>query len=62
MERMGKSADDMEIIGASENNLKHIDVTIPKGKLVLFVGASGSGKKLSRLNDAMINEKYTQQR
>lgn len=45
MERMGKNTDDMEIIGASENNLKHIDVTIPKGKLVLFVGASGSGKK-----------------
>ena len=44
MERMGKNTDDMEIIGASENNLKHIDVTIPKGKLVLFAGISGSGK------------------
>ena len=37
-------ADDIEIIGASENNLKHIDVTIPKGKLVVFAGVSGSGK------------------
>ena len=37
-------ADDMEIIGASENNLKHIDVTIPKGRLVVFAGVSGSGK------------------
>ena len=36
--------DNIEIIGASENNLKHIDVTIPKGKLVVFVGVSGSGK------------------
>ena len=36
--------DDIAIIGASENNLKHIDVTIPKGELVLFAGVSGSGK------------------
>lgn len=36
--------DDIEIIGASENNLKHIDVTIPKGRLVVFAGVSGSGK------------------
>ena len=36
--------DNMEILGASENNLKHIDVTIPKGKLIVFAGVSGSGK------------------
>ena len=36
--------DRIEIIGASENNLKHIDVSIPKGKLVVFAGVSGSGK------------------
>ena len=36
--------DNIEILGASENNLKHIDVTIPKGKLVVFAGVSGSGK------------------
>ncbi len=38
------SSDNIEILGASENNLKHIDVTIPKGKLVVFAGVSGSGK------------------
>ena len=32
------------LIGASENNLKHIDVMIPRGKIVCFVGVSGSGK------------------
>ena len=37
-------SDNIEIIGASENNLKHIDVTIPKGELVVFAGVSGSGK------------------
>ncbi len=36
--------DDIEIIGASENNLKNIDVVIPKGRLVVFAGVSGSGK------------------
>ncbi len=41
---MKYSCDDIEIIGASENNLKHVNVTIPKGKLVVFAGVSGSGK------------------
>ncbi len=30
--------------GANENNLKHVDVTIPKDKLVVLTGLSGSGK------------------
>ncbi len=34
----------IRIRGASENNLKHIDVEIPKGKLVVLAGVSGSGK------------------
>ena len=41
---MNKNHDSIEIIGAAENNLKHIDVTIPKGRLVVFAGVSGSGK------------------
>lgn len=32
------------IEGAKENNLKNINVTIPKNKLVVFTGLSGSGK------------------
>ncbi|MBQ3390620.1 MAG: excinuclease ABC subunit UvrA [Firmicutes bacterium] len=36
--------DNIDIIGASENNLKAVDVSIPKGKLVAFAGVSGSGK------------------
>ncbi len=34
----------LKIIGARENNLKNIDVSIPLGKLVLVTGVSGSGK------------------
>ena len=41
---MNRNPDDIEILGAAENNLKHINVTIPKGKLVVFAGVSGSGK------------------
>ena len=34
----------IKIKGAKENNLKNIDVTIPKDSLVVFSGVSGSGK------------------
>jgi excinuclease ABC subunit A len=32
------------VLGASEHNLKHVDVEIPKGTLTVFCGVSGSGK------------------
>ncbi len=34
----------LEVKGAAENNLKHIDVKIPLGMLVAVTGVSGSGK------------------
>ena len=36
--------DKIVIKGARENNLKNIDLTIPRNKLVVFTGLSGSGK------------------
>ncbi|MCK5945824.1 MAG: excinuclease ABC subunit UvrA, partial [Mycoplasmataceae bacterium] len=36
--------------GARENNLKNIDIKIPKGKLVVFTGVSGSGKSSLAFN------------
>ena len=35
---------DIVIRGAKENNLKSIDVTIPRDKMVVLTGLSGSGK------------------
>ena len=34
----------IKVHGAKENNLKNIDVEIPRNKLVVFTGVSGSGK------------------
>ena len=36
--------DQIQIKGARENNLKNVDLTIPRDKLVVFTGLSGSGK------------------
>jgi len=35
---------ELVIKGASGNNLKHVDVTFPLGKLIVITGVSGSGK------------------
>lgn len=34
----------IEVFGARENNLQNIDISIPKNKLVVITGISGSGK------------------
>ncbi len=36
--------DSIVIKGAREHNLKNVDLTIPKNKMVVFTGVSGSGK------------------
>ena len=36
--------EDIIIKGARENNLKNINLTIPRNKLIVFTGVSGSGK------------------
>ena len=45
----------IEVIGAREHNLKNIDISIPKNKLVVFTGVSGSGKS-SLAFDTIFNE------
>ena len=43
-ERREGSGKDLVIKGATGNNLKHVDVTFPLGKLIVVTGVSGSGK------------------
>ena len=34
----------IEVVGAAEHNLKHVDINIPREQLVVITGISGSGK------------------
>ena len=36
--------DKIKVIGARENNLKNINIELPKNKLIVMTGLSGSGK------------------
>ncbi len=47
--------DIIEVTGAREHNLKNLDISIPKNKLVVFTGVSGSGKS-SLAFDTIYNE------
>ena len=37
-------ADFISVVGARQNNLKNINIKIPKNKLTVITGLSGSGK------------------
>jgi len=41
---MAKTEENIEVLGARVHNLKNIDVNIPREKLVVITGLSGSGK------------------
>ena len=49
------SIDQIIVKGARENNLKNIDITLPKNKLIVFTGVSGSGKSTLAF-DTIYNE------
>ena len=48
----GKS---LKVIGAAENNLRHIDVEFPLGTFTVVTGVSGSGKS-SLVNEILFKK------
>ena len=52
--RRKTAGNSVNVIGASENNLKNIDVSFPLGSLTCVTGVSGSGKS-SLVNDILYN-------
>ena len=59
------SHDLIRVQGARENNLKDVNVEIPKRRLTVFTGVSGSGKSslvfatIAAESQRMINETYS---
>ncbi len=55
----------IRVLGARENNLKHVSVEIPKRRLTVFTGVSGSGKSslvfdtIAAESQRLINETYS---
>ncbi|WP_193043665.1 excinuclease ABC subunit UvrA [Mycolicibacterium baixiangningiae] len=64
-EHTADSHDVIRVVGARENNLKDVDVELPKRRLTVFTGVSGSGKSslvfgtIAAESQRLINETYS---
>ena len=65
MSHPADSHDVLRVVGARENNLADVDVEIPKRRLTVFTGVSGSGKSslvfgtIAAESQRLINETYS---
>src|ERR1700746_2402678 len=63
--RLADSHDLIRVHGARENNLKDVSIEIPKRRLTVFTGVSGSGKSslvfgtIAAESQRLINETYS---
>src|SRR5215211_192409 len=64
-EKIADSHDLIRVTGARENNLKDVNVELPKRRLTVFTGVSGSGKSslvfdtIAAESQRLINETYS---
>ncbi len=64
-QHVADSHDLIRVLGARENNLKDVSIDIPKRRLTVFTGVSGSGKSslvfdtIAAESQRMINETYS---
>ncbi|MDO0976585.1 excinuclease ABC subunit UvrA [Mycolicibacterium frederiksbergense] len=65
MPHAADSHDLIRVTGARENNLKNVDIELPKRRLTVFTGVSGSGKSslvfdtIAAESQRLINETYS---
>src|SRR6476646_1806523 len=63
-QQIADSHDLIRVHGARENNLKDVDIELPKRRLTVFTGVSGSGKSslvfgtIAAESQRLINETY----
>ena len=54
---VGKKHDQIIVRGARTHNLKNIDVSMPRGKMIAITGPSGSGKSSLAFDTILLRDR-----